>query len=61
MDIDPDTPRGRRRLEKSAEKLMKYNTQYYTGHCTGARQYEILKEIMGDQLHSISTGNTFFF
>lgn len=61
MDIDPDTPRGRRRLEKSAEKLMKYNTQYYTGHCTGKRQYDVMKDIMGDQLHSISTGDTFFF
>ena len=43
-------------LRKAAEKLLQYDTVYYTGHCTGLKQYEYLKTIMGDQLHYISTG-----
>ena len=43
-------------LRKAAEKLLQYDTVYYTGHCTGLKQYEFLKAIMGDRLHYISTG-----
>lgn len=43
-------------LRKAAEKLLEYDTVYYTGHCTGQTQYAYLKEIMGDQLHYIATG-----
>lgn len=60
MDIDPDSPKGRKRLENAARKLSKYPTQYYTGHCTGKKQFEAMKEILGDQLHAISTGDTFY-
>ena len=43
-------------LKSAAEKLLEYDTVYYTGHCTGLKQYEYLKTIMGDRLHYISTG-----
>jgi len=43
-------------LQKAAEKLLTYDTIYYTGHCTGKKQYDYLKTIMDDKLHYISTG-----
>lgn len=45
-----------RLLRAAAEKLLQYDTVYYTGHCTGQMQYDFLKTIMGDKLHYISTG-----
>ncbi len=43
-------------LTKAARKLAQYPTVYYTGHCTGLAQYGILKEVLGDRLHYLSTG-----
>ena len=43
-------------LKQAAEKLLEYDTVYYTGHCTGQKQYGYLKAIMGDRLHYISAG-----
>jgi 7,8-dihydropterin-6-yl-methyl-4-(beta-D-ribofuranosyl)aminobenzene 5'-phosphate synthase len=44
-------------LRSAAEKLLQYDTVYYTGHCTGLKQYDFLKTILGDRLHYISTGS----
>ncbi len=44
------------KLEAAAKKLLAYDTVYYTGHCTGQKQYDYLKTIMGEKLHYISTG-----
>lgn len=43
-------------LEATARELLTYKTQYYTGHCTGAAQFGILKQIMGPRLEAISAG-----
>ena len=43
-------------LKDAAEKLLSYDTVYYTGHCTGQTQYAYLKGIMGERLHYLSTG-----
>ena len=43
-------------LKAAAEKLLGYETVYYTGHCTGQKQYEYLKSIMGGRLHYIAAG-----
>ena len=43
-------------LKQAAETLLRYPTTYYTGHCTGQRQFAVMKEIMGDRLHGLSTG-----
>ena len=43
-------------LREIAKTLHNGHTVYYTGHCTGSRQYAVLKEIMGENLHSLSTG-----
>ena len=43
-------------LRKAAEKLLDSDTVYYTGHCTGQKQYDYLKSIMGDRLHYLAAG-----
>lgn len=43
-------------LDQAAERLLGYDTTYYTCHCTGQAQYAYLKARMGERLHSLSTG-----
>lgn len=43
-------------LRHAAQTLLQYPTTYYTGHCTGEAQYAYLKKLMGNRLHSLSTG-----
>jgi len=43
-------------LQRISQELLAMGTTYYTGHCTGSRQYDVMKEVMGDRLQSISTG-----
>lgn len=45
-----------KKLMEAAKKLLEYDTVYYTGHCTGQKQYDCLKNIMGDKLHYIAAG-----
>ena len=44
-------------LKNAAKQLMNYPTTYYTCHCTGLKQYAVLKEIMGEQLQYSATGS----
>ncbi len=55
--IDPEGE-GRAHLDQAAEILSQYDCTYYTCHCTGLRQYDYLKEKMGERLHYLSTGQT---
>lgn len=55
MKLDP-AGEGKTTLEYAARELLRYHTVYYTGHCTGAAQFDFLKEHMGDCLQTISTG-----
>ena len=43
-------------LAEIADLLMQGKTAYYTGHCTGSKQYAVLKERMGQRLQNLSTG-----
>lgn len=43
-------------LENAAKRLMEYPTIYYTCHCTGLKQYAVLKDLMGEQLQYSATG-----
>ncbi len=54
--IDADTPEGRTRLESCAKRLLALPCTYYTCHCTGVSQYELLREIMKDRINYISAG-----
>ena len=48
-------------LRSYGEQLLQHKTIYYTGHCTGEEQYNLLKGMMGEQLHYIRTGTVLEF
>lgn len=45
-------------LENLGEKLASYNTTFYTCHCTGESQFDVLKSVMKEKLFYIGTGDT---
>lgn len=45
-------------LQAAAQRLRQYPTRYYTGHCTGTAQYQVLKKVLGEQICALSTGQT---
>ena len=45
-----------RELETVCRQLLATNTCYYTGHCTGEKQFAFMKNLMGDRLQKLSTG-----
>lgn len=59
MDMDPDNTADQKYLEQAANALLEYPTEYYTGHCTGTKPYQFLKNIMGNRLHAISSGESY--
>lgn len=46
-------------IKDTAMELKKLKTIFYTGHCTSLAGFEIMKEIMKDQLNYIETGSEF--
>jgi len=48
-----------KKLNYIAEKLSRYNTEYYTCHCTGIEQYGALKQILKDRIQYINCGQSF--
>ncbi|MBQ8744192.1 MAG: MBL fold metallo-hydrolase [Mailhella sp.] len=49
---------GKEELDRAAEELAGYETEYYTCHCTGKKQFDSLKEQLGDRLHYFAGGMT---
>lgn len=43
-------------IKEIAEKLKEYPTLFYSCHCTGLEAYDIMKDIMGEKLHYVQTG-----
>lgn len=43
-------------VKAPADKLMEYDTKYFTCHCTGLEQFDCMKQIMGDRLSYLSAG-----
>lgn len=43
-------------LGRIAEELLTYPTRFYTCHCTGEKQFELLKEHMGNRLYALKSG-----
>lgn len=44
-------------LEGIAAELMKFDTVFYTGHCTSVPGYDIMKKVMGEKLILIHSGD----
>ena len=53
------TPEDMEMIRRIAEELKQLPTKFYTGHCTGEEPYAVMKEIMGDRLMYIHSGDTF--
>ena len=43
-------------VKAPADKLMEYDTRYFTCHCTGMEQFNCMKQIMGDRISYLSAG-----
>lgn len=44
-------------IRNTAKQLQTYPTVFYTGHCTGREAFKMMKEVMGDQLFGIHSGD----
>lgn len=44
-------------IQDTAKRLRCYPTHFYTGHCTGQEAFVWMKEIMGEQLTAIHSGD----
>ncbi|VEN74240.1 7, 8-dihydropterin-6-yl-methyl-4-(Beta-D-ribofuranosyl)aminobenzene 5'-phosphate synthase [Candidatus Desulfarcum epimagneticum] len=50
----------RREVEELGGSVLSYPVEMtYTGHCTGAKAFDVLKSVMGDRLTDIRTGTCF--
>ena len=47
------------KIDEIASELLLADTVYYTGHCTGEKQFDLLCRRMGERLQRISAGLTF--
>ncbi len=54
------TEKERREIEDMARRLKEYPTRYITCHCTGLAAYEIMKDIMGEKLEYVHSGEEIF-
>lgn len=45
-------------IKQTASELKNYKTRYYTGHCTGESAFKIMKEILGEQIEYVRSGET---
>lgn len=44
-------------IQDVAKELRKMDTQFYTGHCTGIPAFQMMKEIMGERLGYMHSGD----
>ena len=50
---------SKKEVEGIGKEMLKYPIEkVYTGHCTGAKAYRILKGVMGEKLEYLSTGSS---
>lgn len=62
--MNPDTDGGSESKELVngvANELLKYNSKYYTCHCTGLESYGVLKKVMNDKVDYIAAGQSLEF
>ncbi|MCR4657960.1 MAG: MBL fold metallo-hydrolase [Lachnospiraceae bacterium] len=56
MKKSPYSDRQLREVEDIGKELKKYPTVFYTCHCTGEPAYRIMKQVMGEKLQYVHTG-----
>ncbi len=56
MKKTPYSDAQREEIEETARKLSEYPTRFVTCHCTGEEAYAIMKEILGEQLWYVHSG-----
>lgn len=56
LHLNPDQEKERKILDAAAKELLAFPTTYFTGHCTGQKQYEYLKMFMGHRLEALPAG-----
>lgn len=56
--LDIENQNDIKTLQNLGEKLASYNTTFYTCHCTGESQFDVLKDIMKEKLFYLGTGDT---
>ncbi|MBE5884534.1 MAG: MBL fold metallo-hydrolase [Lachnospiraceae bacterium] len=44
-------------IRETAKELQNMHTRFYTGHCTGLLAFDIMKEVMGEQLQYVHCGD----
>ena len=44
-------------VQETAERLKQMDTMFYTGHCTGEHPYELMKEVLKEQLVYVHSGD----
>jgi len=44
-------------MDQLSTELRKFNTVYYTCHCTGTEPYNVIKKHLNDKIHYIKTGD----
>ncbi len=47
-------------IRETGRELQKRNTGFYTGHCTGELPFQILKEVMGEKLRYVHSGEEIY-
>ncbi len=57
MQKTPYTEEDIHNIKATAEELSCMHTKFYTGHCTGMEAFSIMKEIMGEQLVFVHSGD----
>ena len=58
MQETPYSVEETQNIKQIAHNLAKMRTVFYTGHCTGKTAFDIMKEIMGEGLQKIHSGET---
>lgn len=54
------TKEDKENIQNVAKELTTLPTRFYTGHCTGKFAFDIMKEIMGEQILEIRCGMEFY-